>query len=443
MINSFKQYLVEAEQEVFITFGRANPPTIGHQKVFDKLASLAGRSPYKIFLTQTQDKNKNPLLYSEKIKYARKMFPKHARNILINKKIKTILDALTSLNQEGYNRVTVVVGSDRIQEFDVLLNKYNGQKARHGIYNFERINIKSAGERDPDAEGVEGMSASKMRAAASNNDFVSFSQGLPRATSNADAKSLFNSVRIGMGLKEQLDFKNHIELEKVSDVREAYIKGNLFELGDKVRIKKSGQEGVVSWLGTNYLVVDLGEGKTSRLWLEALTVIDTTKDKIEKEKEADKRKHDRMMDKARTQHTTKLNNKESVDEARAKQAVSQGKVQKLVTAHGLKFKGKVYKEIDMELKGIDNNTKEVTFNIIHPKEIFGNEVKLAFNVLRRGPFMATDTSKIFEKDKEQVALKKGMHQANLSLKKFKEYKQPLEGTPQATALAKKITAGET
>ena len=79
---------------------------------------------------------------------------------------------------------------------------------------------------------------------------------------------------------------------------------------------------------------------------------------------------------------------------RAKQAVSQGKVQKLVTAHNLKFKGKVYKEIDMELKGIDNNTKMVTFNIIHPKEIFGNEVKLTFKVVRRGPFMATDTSKI-------------------------------------------------
>ena len=84
----------------------------------------------------------------------------------------------------------------------------------------------------------------------------------------------------------------------------------------------------------------------------------------------------------------------SLNAQRAKQAVSQGKVQKLVTAHGLKFKGKIYKEIDMELKGIDNNTKMVTFNIIHPKEIFGNEVKLSFKVLRRGPFMATDTSKI-------------------------------------------------
>ena len=85
-----------------------------------------------------------------------------------------------------------------------------------------------------------------------------------------------------------------------------------------------------------------------------------------------------------------------LNEKRAKQAVAGGKVQKLVTAHGLKFKGKVYKEIDMELVKIDNSTQTVTFNIIHPKEIFGNEVKLSFKVLKRGPFMATDTSKIKE-----------------------------------------------
>jgi hypothetical protein len=270
MINSFKQYLVEAEQEVFITFGRANPPTIGHQKVFDKLAMMAGRNPYRIFLSQTQDNKKNPLSYSDKIKFARKMFPKHARNILINRKIKTILDALVILNKEGFNRVTVVVGSDRVNEFDVLLNKYNGQKARHGVYNFERINIKSAGERDPDADDVTGMSASKMRNAASDNDFVTFGQGLPKTTSNAEAKKLFNTVRKGLGLKEEANFKNHIELEKVSDVREAYVKGNLFELGDIITIKSSGQEGIVSWLGTNYLVVELGEGKTSRQWIEAV-----------------------------------------------------------------------------------------------------------------------------------------------------------------------------
>ena len=120
-------------------------------------------------------------------------------------------------------------------------------------------------------------------------------------------------------------------------------------------------------------------------------------DKDKKQKDTLK-KHDKRMIKISRDSIKKYekDRKESVDEARAKQAVSQGKVQKLVTAHGLKFNGKVYKEIDMELKGIDNNTKMVTFNIIHPKEIFGNEVKLAFKVLSRGPFMATDTSKKIE-----------------------------------------------
>ena len=152
------------------------------------------------------------------------------------------------------------------------------------------------------------------------------------------------------------------------------------------------------------------------------------------------KKHDKRMIKISRDSIKKYekDRKESVDEARAKQAVSQGKVQKLVTAHGLKFKGKVYKEIDMELKGIDNNTKMVTFNIIHPKEIFGNEVKLAFNVLRRGPFMATDTSKInseedveedrdykkeyenYHSDPEQIKRRAKRNEARRSLKNSKK-----------------------
>ena len=96
------------------------------------------------------------------------------------------------------------------------MEKYNGQKARHGFYNFERINVVSAGERDPDAEGVEGMSASKQRANAQNNDFTTFSQGVPSNVSNKDAKKLFNDIRVGMGLKETTSFRNHVELEQVS-----------------------------------------------------------------------------------------------------------------------------------------------------------------------------------------------------------------------------------
>lgn len=152
-VPSFSQYLVEEERSVYFTFGRMNPPTIGHEKLLNSLASKAGRNPYRVYLSQSQDKSKNPLKYMDKIKIARKMFPKHARQILINKKVKSAMDVAVVLYNEGFRQLVMVVGSDRIREFDILLKKYNGSKARHGFYNFEKITVISAGERDPDAEG--------------------------------------------------------------------------------------------------------------------------------------------------------------------------------------------------------------------------------------------------------------------------------------------------
>jgi len=133
MINKFSQFLVEEEKSIYFTFGRMNPPTIGHGKLLDALASKAGRSPYRVYVSQSQDKKKNPLQYKDKIKHARKMFPKHARSIVSNKKVKTIIDVLATLYDEGYRNVSVVVGADRLSEFDILLNKYNGKKGRHGF----------------------------------------------------------------------------------------------------------------------------------------------------------------------------------------------------------------------------------------------------------------------------------------------------------------------
>ena len=230
MINRFSQFLVEEEKTVFFTFGRMNPPTIGHEKLLDTLSKKSGRNPYRIYLSQSQDKNKNPLHYKDKIKHVRKMFPKHARSVMVNTKVRTAIEALTSLYDEGFKRVTMVVGSDRVNEFDILMNKYNGKKSRHGFYNFEKIMAISAGERDPDAEGAGGASATKQRQSAKDNNFTSFAQGLPKAVSNANAKQLFNAVRKGMGLKELTDFKNHIQLQKVSDRREQFVNGNLFEM---------------------------------------------------------------------------------------------------------------------------------------------------------------------------------------------------------------------
>ena len=265
-INSFRNYLVEEEKTIFFTFGRMNPPTIGHEKLLNKLAQNAGSNPYKVYLSQSQDAEKNPLSYKEKIKVARKMFPKHARQIIIDNKVKTIFDIATRLYEEGYKNISMVVGSDRIREFDVLLNKYNGKKGRHGFYNFAKITVLSAGDRDPDAEGAEGMSASKMRAAAKDGDFSAFSQGLSKAVSNADAKKIYNSVRSGMGLQEQKHFKNYIQFEPVSDIRESYMDGKLFDKGDEVVIKGLGIVGEIKHLGSNYVIVE-SKGEVYRKWL--------------------------------------------------------------------------------------------------------------------------------------------------------------------------------
>lgn len=273
-IPSFKQYLVEETREVFFTFGRMNPPTIGHGKLMNVMSTKAGKNPYKIYLSQSQDAKKNPLTYEQKIKHTRKMFPKHARNIMMDKKVKTVFDVATSLYDQGYNRINMVVGADRITEFKTLLEKYNGEQGRHGFYNFEKINIISAGDRDPDSEGVEGMSASKQRENASKNDFTTFAQGVPSSMSNKDAKRLFNDVRAGMGLKETTQFKNHVELKPVSETREQYVSGELFNEGDNVVIKDSGKTGYIHRLGANYVIVALDEGRISRQWLDNVELID-------------------------------------------------------------------------------------------------------------------------------------------------------------------------
>ncbi len=268
MYSSFKQFLVEEEKTVYFTFGRMNPPTIGHGKLIDTLAQKAGKMPYRVFVSQSQDAKKNPLTYQEKIKFVRKMFPRHARSIILNKKIRNVLEASSNLHDEGYINAVLIVGSDRIAEFTALINKYNGVDGKHGFYNFKSIKVISAGYRDPDAEGVEGMSASKMRSAAVSNDFTKFAQGLPKTVSNNEAKRIFNTVRKGMKLKEEKEFKNHLQLQPVSDLRESYVKDkNLFQIGEKVIINKSGIAGEVKVLGANYLIIE-SKGETWRCWLD-------------------------------------------------------------------------------------------------------------------------------------------------------------------------------
>ena len=182
--------IVEAKSAAVIAFGRMNPPTIGHKKLVDKIKSLPG-DPY-IFLSQSQKPKTDPLDFQTKLRYAKFFFPELT---IGNPEVKTIIQALQKINQLGYTELIYVAGSDRVESFQELINKYNGVE-----YNFNNIQVVSAGERDPDADGAEGMSASKMRAAAASGDFDSFAQGVPNQEL---AHEMFDAVRKGMGIKDK------------------------------------------------------------------------------------------------------------------------------------------------------------------------------------------------------------------------------------------------
>ena len=273
MINSFKNYLVEEEKTLYFVWGRMNPPTAGHEKLLDFLKAKAGNNPFRVYLTQSEDDKKNPIPFMQKVKFARKGFPQYARQIMMDKKLKTIFDAMVSFYNEGFKRVVIIAGSDRVREYEVTLNKYNGKKARHGFYNFERITVMNAGKRDPESKGVEGVSGTKLRGYAESGDFTKFAQYMPKKLSNADAKAVYNAVRKGIGLKEQREFKNHIQLTPVSQIRESYIDGKLFDVGDTVVVKESGEVATVKHLGSNYVIVEKS-GNQYRKWLDAVEQVE-------------------------------------------------------------------------------------------------------------------------------------------------------------------------
>ena len=247
---TFRTFMEKTESVVF-TFGRFNPPTTGHEKLIEKVRKIAGGDDYYIFPSHSQNPKKDPLPFSKKVAYMRDMFPKHKRNIVANNKLKTALDIAVYFHEQGYKELNMVVGSDRVAEFQKLLKTYNGQEKRHGFYDFDNIQVFSAGDRDPDAEGVTGMSASKMRLAASQNNFKEFVKGLPKGYRNGE--KLFKDVRQGMGLKETSQFSEE-EVE-----RDLYVRGVLYRIGDLVENTVDGTSGEVVRRGPNYVQYYDGE----------------------------------------------------------------------------------------------------------------------------------------------------------------------------------------
>ena len=225
----FLRELFEAPaKKAVLAFGRLNPPTIGHAKLVDAITSQEG--DHYLFLSQTQKPKTDPLDFATKMKLAKQFFP--SINIG-HQAVRTPIQALEKLQSLGYTDVVFVAGSDRVDGFQKLFDTYNGQPDKTGNvpFEFNSIKVVSAGERDPDADGAEGMSASKMRAAAAVGDLESFAQGVP---DKKLAKTMYDAVRKGMGVTEpveEITAESDLVLDKQALVR--YIKDQIQDYVDR------------------------------------------------------------------------------------------------------------------------------------------------------------------------------------------------------------------
>ena len=241
-----------------VVFGRFNPPTKGHEKLLQQAEKAAAGGDLKIYPSRTQDSNKNPIDPDMKVSYMRKMFPQYEEQIINDPEMRSIFNVLITAAEEGYTGINIVVGADRLGEFENLATKYNGD-----LYNFKEIRTISAGPRDDDAEGVEGVSSSKQRKAVMDDDYQAFKRGLPGGMDDADGQALFDAVRIGLGSKKDKKSKEveeEIDLWMVAPkldprgLRENYFRKNIFNIGDMVESLNTGLIGKIIRRGTNYLI---------------------------------------------------------------------------------------------------------------------------------------------------------------------------------------------
>ena len=290
-----------------LAFGRFTPPTIGHEKLLQAAKKASAGGDLKIYPSRTVDDKKNPIDPDMKVSYMRKMFPDYEEQIINDPDMKTIFDVLTTAAEDGYLNVNIIVGADRQAEFENLAQKYNGD-----LYDFDLIRVISAGIRDADADGVEGMSASKMRKAVADDDYEAFRKGTPSNLDDGDTTALYNAVRSGMKIKKGYDAKAEAKAkedkiraripnekkikasaasypkvkEKVKEgfdlweiapsldqkgLREQYVKKEIFNVGDLVESLNTGLVGRIIRRGTSYLICVTENNVMFKSWIKDLT----------------------------------------------------------------------------------------------------------------------------------------------------------------------------
>ena len=249
-----------------IAFGRFNPPTTGHEKLLDTVASSSDDGDYIIVPSRSQDKKKNPLDADTKVSVMRQMFPKHSERIVNDPANRTIFDVLKKAHMDGYTNVRIIGGADRVSEFEKLSNNYNGK-----LYQFDNLEVRSAGERDPDSEDVTGMSASKQRKAAAEGDYKTFRKGVPSSMNEKQARELYNTLRAAMQIKEGWNLWEIAPKFDWKNLRENYVQEKIYQIGQLVENLNTGLVGRIIRRGTNYLICVTEDHIMFKSWIKDVT----------------------------------------------------------------------------------------------------------------------------------------------------------------------------
>ena len=281
MKKTLKEFLAKGSKRpkaVAFAFGRMNPPTAGHEKLIQKVESIAKRikGDAIVYVSASQDKNKNPLDVRTKIKYLKPLYP-NVQFKPATGNTRTFMEVLKNDLNKKYSDVYMIGGSDRVSEFKKLITTYNGKD-----YDFDKTEVMSAGERDPDAQGTSGISGTKMRMFAVKGDYNSFRKGLPVKMKDADGKNLFKDLRSAMGIKSQKGFGVQMrpimsleDFEK-QELRQEYMEENVFNIGDYVENMNDCTIGKIIKRGTNYLVYEMEDGGVKKAWLHECVAVDST-----------------------------------------------------------------------------------------------------------------------------------------------------------------------
>ena len=257
-MKKYRQLIKELpSRKIVFAFGRFQPPTAGHLLLINITKKLAAenKADYVIFVSSTQDLSKNPLSLDKKMKYLKLLFP-GTNFIGVDKSGNQLINTLKSLDAK-YKNVIMVAGSDRIPEYDRILTKYNGKD-----FNFDSVEVISAGERDPDSDTTNGISSTKMRDFAAKGNFDDFKLGLPGKIRDIDNRRLMNDLRSGMGLS----VINEKIIFSVDELREKYFRREIYNIGDVV--ESSNEKYEIVDRGSNYLSVVDSSGNILRKWLK-------------------------------------------------------------------------------------------------------------------------------------------------------------------------------